>query len=121
MTVFERSAVEIIQGSLKLYLTYVTPKDLFGDEFYRIEKLDPKQSAGYQRILDTRRSRRLSRHLKEAFHEGYANLPTTIFLATSKPVSYNRKTSKLRFNTTDVCPFSVVDGQHRIEGLKEAL
>lgn len=122
MTKFERPAVEVVQGRLRLYLTYVTPHDLFlTDDFYSVEQLDPKQSEGYQRLLEPTRSRRLSKHLQEAFNEGYANLPTTIFLATSRPVEYDSHSSVIRFETDNVCPFNVVDGQHRIEGLKDAL
>ena len=123
MAIFERQAVEVVQGILKLYLTYVTPRDLFNRDFdfYNVEKLDPEQSAGYQRILEPRRSRRLARHMTEAFDKGYANLPTTIFLATKNKVEYDHHRSKLRFETDDVCPFSVVDGQHRIAALEGAL
>lgn len=122
MAKFERQAVEVVQGRLRLYLTYVTPKDLFlTDNFYSVEQLDPVQSEGYQRLLERARYRRLSKHLQEAYHEGYANLPTTIFLATSRPVEFDSHSSVIRFETDSVCPFNVVDGQHRIEGLRDAL
>ena len=118
MTTFSRPAVEIKQGNLKLYLTYVTPEDLFSENFYTVEKLEPRTQAGYQRILDERRARRLSRHLTEANEEGYAHLPTTVFLATDKSVKFDEDTKTIEFNKELVCPFSVVDGQHRIEGLR---
>ena len=122
MTKFERPAVEVVQGRLRLYLTYVTPQDLFfTDDFYSVEQLDPKLSDGYQRLLEPTRSRHLSKHLQEAYNEGYANLPTTIFLATSRPVEFDSHSSIIRFETDNVCPFNVVDGQHRIEGLRDAL
>ena len=45
MTKFERPAVEVVQGRLRLYLTYVTPQDLFlTDNFYSVERLYPEQS-----------------------------------------------------------------------------
>lgn len=118
MTTFSRPAVEIKQGNLKLYLTYVTPEDLFSDNFYTVEKLEPRTQEGYQRILDERRARRLSRHLTEANEKGYAHLPTTVFLATDKSVKFDNDTKTIEFNKESVCPFSVVDGQHRIEGLR---
>ncbi len=121
MTTFSRSAVEIKQGNLTLYLTYITPNDLFTDNFYTVDKLEPRTQAGYQRILDERRARRLSRHLVEADEEGYAHLPTTVFLATSKSVKFDKKTNTLEFQKELVCPFNVVDGQHRIEGLRRAV
>lgn len=121
MATFERPAVKIQQGNLVLYLTYVTPDDLFNDNFYMVDKLEPTTKGGYQRILSTQRANRLSRHLKEAHPEGYAHIPTTIFLATEHPVHFNEESGRIRFETNDVCPLSVVDGQHRIEGLKRAL
>lgn len=120
MPTFQRPAVEISQGALKLYLTFVTPRDLFNSDFYRVETLDPQQSAGYQRILEPRRSRRLARHLYEAHDSGYANLPTSVLLATDASVRYDERSRTLTFDTDKVCPFNVVDGQHRIEGLREA-
>ena len=121
MATFERPAVEIQQGNLALYLTYVTPEDLFNNDFYAVSKLEPTTEEGYQRILNAQRANRLARHLKEAFPKGYAHIPTTVFLATEHPVDFDQESGRIRFETDEVCPFSVVDGQHRIEGLKRAL
>ena len=49
-----------------------------------------------------------------------AFLPTSIFLATDKKIDYNEETNTISFDISEVGPFSVVDGQHRIEGLKIA-
>lgn len=119
MATFSRPAVQVTQGNLTLYLTYVTPRDLFGDNFYTVEALEPRGQQGYQRILNERRASRLSRHLTEADKHGYAHLPTTVFLATSKSVRFHN--GLLEFEKEAVCPFSVVDGQHRIEGLRKAV
>ena len=121
MTIFSRSAVEIRQGNLTLYLTYVTPDDLFNNNFYTVDKLEPRTQEGYQRILDERRASRLTRHLTEANDLGYAHLPTTIFLATDKSLEYDEDSKILTFDTEKVGPFSIVDGQHRIEGLRKAI
>ena len=111
-----RPAVQIQQGHLTLYLTYVTPNDLGIDNFYDVEHLEPRRG-GYQRILNQTRANRLSRHLADGYPSGYANLPTTIFLATDKEISFNADTNRIEFETEEVCPFRVVDGQHRIAGL----
>ena len=121
MPTFSRPAVEITQGNLTLYLTYVTPEDLFTHDFYTVDKLEPQLRDGYQRILDNRRAGRLAKHLHEAYDEGYAHLPTTILLATSQSLEYIADSKTLEFELDDVCPFSVVDGQHRIEGLRLAV
>ncbi|MCY3992853.1 MAG: DGQHR domain-containing protein [Caldilineaceae bacterium] len=121
MSLISRPAVEISQGNLTLYLTFVTPDDLFNGNFYTVDALEPRTQEGYQRILDENRANRLSRHLIEAIDEGYAHLPTTIFLATDRSLDYDEETKTLSFDTDEVGPFSVVDGQHRIEGLRKAI
>ena len=120
MAEISRPAVEIQQGNLTVYLTYVTPAELVIPNFYTVEKLDPQSGAGFQRVLDKRRANRLADHLKEAVDAGYAHLPTTIFLATDQPLTFDSGSDRLWYETDEVCPFSVVDGQHRIEGLTAA-
>lgn len=120
-TTFTRPAVQILQGNLTLYLTYITPSDLFSEGFYSVDKLESRQKGGFQRILNETRARRLSRHLTEAHDKGYAHLPTTIFLATDESVDFDSESNTLTFDRHLVCPFSVVDGQHRIEGLRQAV
>ena len=120
MAIVQRPAVEIKQGNLNLYLTYVTPQELADPGFYTVEKLDPQTSEGFQRLLNESRVTRLARHLRDAFDSGYANLPTTIFLAIDKDLAFDPSTNSLTFDTAETGPFSVVDGQHRIEGLVRA-
>ena len=120
MAQIERPAVKVIQGNLTLYLTFLTPRDLFEGNFYRVETLEPTNRVGFQRILDESRAKRLERHLKEAVEHGYAHLPTTVFLATDKDLTFDSESGLLTFDTEEVGPFSVVDGQHRIEGLRRA-
>ncbi|MCY4108955.1 MAG: DGQHR domain-containing protein [Chloroflexi bacterium] len=121
MAPFKRPAVQIRQGSLTLYLTYVTPQDLFSGDFYTVSELEPKSDEpGYQRILNKTRARRLAKHLIEAHPAGYAHLPTTVFLATDSSVNFCSSSNVLEFDTDEVGPFSVVDGQHRIDGLRRA-
>ena len=121
MPLFSRTAVQITQGTLNLYLTYITPEDLFDGDFYTVDELEPSTQDGFQRILNETRANRLARHLTEANPQGYAHLPTTVFLATDESVSYDEQNNLLEFDTDIVCPFSVVDGQHRIEGLRRAI
>lgn len=121
MATITRPAVEIQQGKLKLYLTYVTPEDLLLPDFYTVDKLDIAGQQGFQRLLDERRARELARDLKDAALHEYANLPTTVFLATEGDVDFDANSNQVSFETGLVCPFSVVDGQHRISGLLEAV
>ena len=95
--------------------------DLLRPNFYQIERLDSRNSAkGYQRILDERRKKKLSDYLIQAWEEGDAFLPTSIFLATDKKIDYDKEMNTISFDINEVGPFNVVDGQHRVAGLIEA-
>ena len=120
MSQITRPGVEVRQGHLTIFLTYVTPQDFAIPGFYDVNQLEP-QGEGFQRILNNARANRLARHLTDGFSGGYANLPTTIFLATDKHIDFDVDHNELTFDTDQVCPFSVVDGQHRIEGLLRAV
>ena len=49
-----------------------------------------------------------------------AFLPTSVLLATDKTIAFNEQNNTIEINTAKIGPFSVVDGQHRLEGLKMA-
>jgi DGQHR domain-containing protein len=117
-TVITRPAALARQGSLKLYATTLPVRDLKQPGFYAIEKLDPaSNSSGYQRVLNESRAKRLADYLIDGLEEHDAFLPTSIFLATSSDIPFDAATNTITFDTSDVGPFNVVDGQHRIAGL----
>jgi DGQHR domain-containing protein len=116
-----RAAAKIQQGGLTIYSTSLYVSDLLKPNFYQIERLDSSDSTkGYQRVLDERRKKKLADYLVQAWREGDAFLPTSIFLATDKNIDYNPKTNSISFDVNEVGPFNVVDGQHRVAGLIEA-
>ena len=118
MSCFVKAAVKIEQGHLVLFATSFKVADLMEPNFYRIDKLDPEnQTSGYQRLLDSRRTKRISHYFKKAWQEKDAFLPTSILLATDKKIDYNASNHTISFDSREVGPFNVVDGQHRIEGL----
>jgi len=43
-----------------------------------------------------------------------------VLLATDKPIDFNEQNNTIEIDISLVGPFSVVDGQHRLEGLKMA-
>jgi DGQHR domain-containing protein len=113
-----RPAALVRQGSLKLYTTSIKVADLNLPNFYTISKLDPEEEGpGYQRILNQGRAKRLADYLLDGQTEGDAFLPTSIFLATSKEIPFDKATNTITFDVAQVGPFNVVDGQHRIAGL----
>jgi DGQHR domain-containing protein len=90
--------------------------------FYSIERLDPDSpdDKGYQRLLNKGRAKKLADYLIEGQATLDAFLPTSIFLATDKDIQFDEATNTISFDVTQVGPFSVVDGQHRLEGLRLA-
>ena len=114
-------AVKVQQGDLTLYSTAIKVKDLIRDGFYSVETLDPSNASdsGYQRILNQARAKKLADYILKGLDRQDAFLPTSVFLATSKAVSLSEDGSIL-LNTSETGPFNVVDGQHRLEGLKMA-
>jgi DGQHR domain-containing protein len=77
-------------------------------------------SIAYQRLLNIARAKRLADYIIKGQDNQDAFLPTSVFLATDKSIAYNEGDHTIQFDTTVVGPFSVVDGQHRLEGLKMA-
>ena len=121
MPLITRPAALVRQGSLKLYATSVTVRELKLPGFYQINKLDPDQEGpGFQRLLNQGRAKKLADYLLDGHIEGDAFLPTSLFLATNKDIDFDAKTNSITFDVRDVGPFNVVDGQHRIAGLVAA-
>src|SRR4051794_21766859 len=118
-----RPAARVQQGSLCLYATSLKVRDLLIPNFYDIERLDPEDAAGrgYQRVLNTGRAKKLADYLISGHEDADSFLPTSIFLATHLQLDFDIVKNELSFDVQAVGPFSVVDGQHRIEGLRLAV
>lgn len=123
MAEIRKPAVPIQQGGRTLYLTAFTVRDIMRDGLYRVDRLDVQEERGMQRLLNATRARSFARDFADADQHNQAFLPTSVFWATEGSVSYDEQTKEIFFDDADhsgVCPFDVVDGQHRLEGLKEA-
>jgi len=120
--IITRPAALVTQGNLKLYTTSLPVSDLLIDKFYDIERLDHENpdDKGFQRVLNKGRAKKLADYLIDGQESHDVFLPTSIFLATDKNISFDPTTNTISFDIEQVCPFSVVDGQHRIEGLRLA-
>ena len=110
------------QGDLTLFSTAIKVQVLTQDNFYSVETLDPSDptDTGYQRLLNQARARKLADYIVRGQDRQDAFLPTSVFLATDKALDFDATTNTINFNTDTIGPFSVVDGQHRLEGLKMA-
>ncbi len=115
-------AVKVQQGDLTLFSTAIKVKSLIQDNFYSVETLDPsgESDSGYQRLLNKARARKLADYIVKGQDNQDAFLPTSVFLATDKNLDFDATTNTISFDPVIIGPFSVVDGQHRLEGLKMA-
>lgn len=115
-------AARVRQGALTLYATSLKVRDLVAEKFYSVETLDPDDPSdkGYQRLLNTARAKKLADYILKGQDTKDAFLPTSVFLATHKTLTFDEASNTLEIDTDLVGPFSVVDGQHRMEGLKLA-
>ncbi len=119
-------AARVRQGDLCLYTTSLTVKQLIEKDFYSIDRLDHEQGKGYQRLLQDNRANRLAKYISEGQDSGDVFLPTSVFLATEADIPFNADNNTITFDTNDIKGsdgkkgFNVVDGQHRIEGLRRA-
>lgn len=123
MPEIRKPAVKLQQGDLSLFLTAFTMRDFVQDGFYCVDRLDVAESEGMQRLLEKSRIKRFGSDISEAYELGEALLPTSVFLATKGEIEYDEGTREIIFDgppNAGTCPFDVVDGQHRIEGLRVA-
>ncbi|CAN0656008.1 DNA sulfur modification protein DndB [Nitratireductor aquimarinus] len=122
MAVLNIPAARVRQGDLTLYTTALKVSDLIQPGFYTVETLDPANDddKGYQRLLNKGRAKKLAGYVMKGQDARDAFLPTSVFLATDKSVPFDPSTNTISIDTIEVGPFNVVDGQHRLEGLKVA-
>jgi len=122
LRIITRPASLVKQGKLKLYATSLKVSDLLLPNFYSIERLDPENAneKGYQRLLNKGRAKKIADYIVAGQETKDAFLPTSIFIATDKNITFNPSNNTIEINVDDLGPFNVVDGQHRVEGLKMA-
>lgn len=120
--VIVRPAAFVKQGSLTLYSTSLRVADLLIPNFYSVEALDPENpnDKGYQRLLNKARAKKLADYIVAGQDTMDAFLPTSIFMATDKNIPFDDATNTIAIDINSIGPFSVVDGQHRVEGLRMA-
>ncbi len=88
-----RPASLVKQGDLILYATSLKVSDLIIPNFYSIERLDPDNASekGYQRLLNKSRAKKLADYIVAGQETKDAFLPTSIFIATDKNISFHPK------------------------------
>lgn len=113
----ELPVIAIVQNNITLYVGTMNAKTLTNEKLIKIDTYSAKTDTGYQRKPSMSRARDFARYLKNA--QGIS--PTSILLnmrgelGDFKPISSSFGIITIPDNTN----FWVVDGQHRIEGLRE--
>ncbi|MDE5832352.1 MAG: DGQHR domain-containing protein, partial [Desulfovibrio sp.] len=110
------------QGNLTLFATSLKVSDFMQPGFYSIERLDPENAneKGYQRLLNKSRAKKIADYIIKGQDTRDVFLPTSIFMATEKDIKFNPSNNTIEIDTNEIGSFNIVDGQHRIEGLKLA-
>jgi len=118
-----RPASLVRQGNLVLYATSLKVRDIMLQGFYSIDHLDPENAneKGYQRLLNKSRAKKLADYIVSGQETKDAFLPTSVFMATDKNIPFNAQNNTIEIVLSDICPLNIVDGQHRVEGLKMAV
>lgn len=118
--VADLEAVPSRQDDIRLFVGAAKARDLIHlttvDEYK--PSLDPNDPAqGYQRPPERSRITRIGKYLIAG--EGGGLFPTAVLLAARTPLDYDRREGKVR--VTSDSPLQIVDGQHRLAGLRYAI
>ncbi len=115
------NAFRIYQRGLPIYITTMKAADLLAS--YKIDRWSEDNPKGYQRALVPIRVRKAMNYLLK--EEGV--FPTSILVNVRGKIEFRPKMKIENFAefgeliiSPESLPFSVVDGQHRLEGLKAA-
>ena len=113
-------AARVRQGDLVVYLISLTVEELIAEGFYSVDRLDPESDEGYQRLLNKGRAKKLADYVVDGLTDGDAFLPTSVLLATSSDIPFDEQGNAIDLDIAAIGPLNVVDGQHRLEGLRMA-
>ena len=112
--------MQIVQDGKPLFLTRFTVADLVSPGFYGVNTLGAFDADGYQRVADKSRANKFAEYIREA--GAHAFLPTSILLATENDLNYDAGQGQIAFEISgdkDDPFFFIVDGQHRVAGLRK--
>lgn len=113
------NAMELTQNGTKLYVCTLTAKELITNHNVKVDYFSAAGNDGYQRKPSSARAKDFARYIKNA--KGIC--PNSVLInirgeiGNFKPISASFGT----LNLPDDTIFWIVDGQHRIEGLRELI
>ncbi len=117
----ELKCIEFEQNNIKLYSAIMSARDLTNESDVKVDIYNARNAEGYKRKPSFLRARDFARYLEKA--KGIC--PASILLNmrgefSFEPIKGNLGILRLP-DTPNTEKFWIVDGQHRIEGLKELL
>lgn len=114
----EKLAFELEQNGERMYLTWMKAEELMDEDRVKVDIFRRANKDGYQRTHTKNRSNAFGRFI--AVSKGIS--PLSVLLSVRAPVNFTPE--KGNFGTLaipDDEPLWIVDGQHRIWGLREAM
>ena len=134
MVVDKQKAIEVRQSEsdFRLFSTSLKVGTLLSEGFYSVDPLNPRdpETGKYQRELIPGRAEEIGKYVLRALKNKDFFMPSTILLATANRVDYDEASRMIFFDTDKekneddkerIGPFSVVDGQHRLGGMRKAI
>lgn len=104
-------------GMYDLFITRIKTKDLIDETQFKVDYWDHEKSGseqGYQRRPTDARKRQIANFVSEQV----GMFPSSILISSRKPLEYDEDKQSLVLNEY---PLWIIDGQHRVEGLRYAI
>lgn len=109
----------VTQDNQHFYETAIPATELIDSELFRPDRWNPVSNEGYQREISPEHARRIQQFLKG--DNGTNVLPTNVIINSRKPFRIeNRGDGLVEIEIKDF-PLYVIDGQHRISGIRQAV
>ncbi len=115
-------ALKLEQKNVPIYLTVLPAQILVDEEKAKVDRWSPSNPKGYQRQVQDRRANEAAWYLIKA--EGW--FPTSVLLSIRDEVKFEQPKRIDGFqegylDIPDGTTLWIIDGQHRVEGLKRAI
>ena len=114
----ELDAIKVEQNGRELYVTTMTAEQLKDENFVRVDEYSSASDSGYQRLPSDSRMNAFARYVSRA--KGIS--PLSVTLSARQPVKFRSTSGSVgKLSIPENSPLWIVDGQHRIGGLRALL
>jgi len=114
----ELPAFKIMQHNVPLYITFMTADQLSNEDRIKPDIWSPQNPDGYQRTLQRFRARQFAKFILNERNIS----PPAVLLSIREPVEFKEVEGCYGYlKIPDNATLWIVDGQHRIEGIRMAL